>query len=183
MIDQNDRQDESLTVVKSAIRPNILRWPAVIFSPVIVDWLFIAMFENLTKSMSHMACFFLWKLSVSGWETAFLPGNTKWRMNCNCLCSIKNAHFKEFWILIHNIITYWVHPGKGTCMQPSKLKFLLGHYLATNSFGLGRLFYKSSRQLQNFTRYGDQNGPNLEGSPDAPYRHALHGSTSYSRAT
>ena len=26
--------------------------------------------------------------------------------------------------------------------QPPKLKFLLGHHLATNSFGLGRLFYK-----------------------------------------
>ena len=56
-----------------------------------------------------------------------------------------------------------MHPGKGTCMQPSKLKLLLGHHLATNSFGLGRLFYKSSRQLQNFRRHGDQNGPNLEG--------------------
>ena len=32
--------------------------------------------------------------------------------------------------------------------QHSKLKFLLGCHLATNSFGLGRLFYKSSRQLQ-----------------------------------
>ena len=39
--------------------------------------------------------------------------------------------------------------------QPSRLKFLLGHHLATNSFGLGRLFYKSSRQLQNFRRHGD----------------------------
>ena len=39
--------------------------------------------------------------------------------------------------------------------QPSKLKFLLGRHLATNSFGLGRLFYKSSRQLQNFRRHGD----------------------------
>ena len=28
--------------------------------------------------------------------------------------------------------------------QPSKLKFLLGRHLVTNSFGLGRLFYKSS---------------------------------------
>ena len=48
-------------------------------------------------------------------------------------------------------------------MQPSKLKLLLGHHLATNSFGLGRLFYKSSCQLQNFRHHGDQNGPNLEG--------------------
>ena len=28
-------------------------------------------------------------------------GNTKWRTNCISLCSsIKNAHSKEFWILI-----------------------------------------------------------------------------------
>ena len=39
-------------------------------------------------------------------------------------------------------------------LQPSKLKFLLGRHLVTNSFGLGRLFYKSSRQLQNFSRDG-----------------------------
>ena len=103
----------------------------------------------------------IWKFSMGGWKTAFLPGNTKWHMNCSCLCPVKNAHFKEFWF--HNIITYRVHPGKGTCIQPSKLKLLLGHYLATNSFGLGRLFYESSRQLQNFRRHGDQNGPNLEG--------------------
>ena len=47
--------------------------------------------------------------------------------------------------------------------QSSKLKFLLGDHLAINSFGLGRLFYKSSHQLQNFRRHGDQNGYNVEG--------------------
>ena len=47
--------------------------------------------------------------------------------------------------------------------QPSKLKFLRGRHLVTNSLGLGRLFYKSSRQLQNFRRHGDQNGRKLEG--------------------
>ena len=47
--------------------------------------------------------------------------------------------------------------------QPSTLKFLPCRHLATNSFGLGRLFYKSSRQLQNFRSHGDQNGHNLEG--------------------
>ena len=40
-------------------------------------------------------------------------------------------------------------------VQPSKLTFLLGRHLATNSFGLGRLFYKTSRQVQNFRRHGD----------------------------
>ena len=39
--------------------------------------------------------------------------------------------------------------------QPSKLKFLPSHHLATNSFGLGRLFYESSRQLRNSRRHGD----------------------------
>ena len=47
--------------------------------------------------------------------------------------------------------------------QPSKLKFSLGHHLATNSFGLGRPFYKSSCQLQNFRCHHNQNGRNLEG--------------------
>ena len=47
--------------------------------------------------------------------------------------------------------------------QPSKLKFLLDRHLATYSFGLGRLFYKSSHQLQNFRRRGDYNARNLEG--------------------
>ena len=35
--------------------------------------------------------------------------------------------------------------------------------MATNSFGFGRLFYKSSGQLQNFRRHSNQNGCNLEG--------------------
>ena len=61
---------------------------------------FVAMFENLTNSVSHMFCL-IWKFSRGGWKTAFLPGNTKWCTNCYRLCSsIKNAHFKEFWILI-----------------------------------------------------------------------------------
>ena len=47
-----------------------------------------------------------------------------------------------------------------TTDQPSK--FLLGHHLASKSFGLGRLYCKSSRQLQNSTHHGDQNGCNLE---------------------
>ena len=53
--------------------------------------------------------------------------------------------------------------GKRLKSQPSKLKFLLGCHLATNSFSLGRLFYKSRCQLQNFRCHGDQNGRNLEG--------------------
>ena len=49
-------------------------------------------------------------------------------------------------------------------VEPSKLKVLLSRHLATNSFGLGRLFYKkSSRHLQHYRHHGDQNGRNLEG--------------------
>ena len=47
--------------------------------------------------------------------------------------------------------------------QPPKLKFLLGHHLATNSFGLARLFLSSSCHLQNFRHHGNQNGCNLQG--------------------
>ena len=64
----------------------------------------------------------------------------------------------------NNILAFSVHPvDKQHSNQPSRLKFLLGRHLATNSFGLGRLFYKSSCKLQNFRHQGDQNGPNLEG--------------------
>ena len=58
------------------------------------------MFENLTKSMSHIVCL-IWKFSRGGWRTAFLPGNTKWHTKCYRLCSsIINAQFKAFWIPI-----------------------------------------------------------------------------------
>ena len=61
---------------------------------------FVAVYENLTKSVSHVVCL-ICKFSRGGWRTALLPGHTKWRTNCNRLCStIKTAHFKEFWILI-----------------------------------------------------------------------------------
>ena len=43
---------------------------------------------------------------------------------------------------------------------------MLGRHLATKSFGLGRLFDKSSRQLQNFRHHGDLNSRNLEGCVD-----------------
>ena len=68
----------------------------------------------------------------------------------------------------NNILVFSVYPvDKQHSNQPSKLKFLLGRHLATNSFGLGRLFNKSSRQLQFFKCHGDQNGPNLEGANSA----------------
>ena len=49
------------------------------------------------------------------------------------------------------------------CSPTLQVKVLLGCHLATNSFGLGRPFYKSSGQLQNFRCHCNQNGRNLEG--------------------
>ena len=49
---------------------------------------------------------------------AFLPGNPKWRMNCNHLCSSKKPHILKssgFWF--NNLLTHWEHPLKG--MQKS----------------------------------------------------------------
>ena len=57
-------------------------------------------------------------------------------------------------ILVHTPVVQTldstIHWAKSFQRQPSKFKFFLGHHLATKSFGLGRLFYKSSCQLQNF---------------------------------
>ena len=47
--------------------------------------------------------------------------------------------------------------------KPPSLKFLLSCHLATNSFGLGRPFHKSSHKLQDFRCHHNQNGRNLEG--------------------
>lgn len=54
-------------------------------------------------------------------------------------------------VLIHQSLRIWGVYHFSTLLwgQPSKLKFLLGCDLATNSLGLGRLIYKSSCQLQN----------------------------------
>ena len=39
-------------------------------------WSFVAMIENLTKSMSHMVCF-IWKFSRGGQRTAFFQATLK----------------------------------------------------------------------------------------------------------
>ena len=66
----------------------------------IVDRLFIAMLKNLTKGMSHMACFLFessqWVVERLPVERHFYQATHQRRMTCNCLCSIKNEHFKEF---------------------------------------------------------------------------------------
>ena len=55
MTDQNDRQDESLTG-QVRDQPEHCLLTGHYFQPC-HSRLFIAMIENLTKSMSHMACF------------------------------------------------------------------------------------------------------------------------------
>ena len=63
-----------------------------------VAW-FVAMFENLTKSVSHMVCL-IWKFSRGGWRTAFLPRNTKCERTAIVFAHQSKTHIKEFWILI-----------------------------------------------------------------------------------
>ena len=41
---------------------------------------FVAMFENMRMSVSHMVCL-IWKFSRGGRRATFLPSNTKWRTN------------------------------------------------------------------------------------------------------
>ena len=73
--------------------------------------LFFILLSAIFSELRITRTFFLFPLKVrvtgrrrysrDGWRTAFLPGNTKWHTNCYRLySSIKNAHFKEFWILI-----------------------------------------------------------------------------------
>jgi len=68
-------------------------------------------------------------------------------------------------IFAHDIFLSYSNVGgwRNQHLQPSKLKFWHCCHLTTNSFSLGRLLCKSTRQLQNFRRHGDQNGCNLEG--------------------
>ena len=73
-------------------------------------------------------------------------------------------------ILVHTPVVQTldraIHWEKSFQWQPSKLKLLLSCHLATKSFGLRRLFYKSSHQLQNFRRHDNLNSRNLEGWVD-----------------
>ena len=74
-------------------------------------------------------------------------------------CQNKNQPFTQLTLCHHHNVVLTIIFGK----KPYKLKFLPCRLLVTNSFGLRRLFYKSSRQFQNFRRHGDQNSHNLEG--------------------
>ena len=64
----------------------------------------------------------------------------------------------------HDIFLSYSNVGgwRNKHLQPSKLKFWLRRHLTTDSFSLGRLLFKSNRQLQNFRHHGHQNGYNLE---------------------
>ena len=90
-------------------------------------------------------CFKLFQLLVS-------IANKKYRLYFYLKSLIANATGRmwESGNMKLDTHTFWIIPK-----QPSKLKFLLGRHLATNSFGLGELLYKSSRHLQNFRHQGD----------------------------
>ena len=61
---------------------------------------FVAMFENVIMSVSHMDCL-IWEFSRGGRREKFLPSNTKWCTICKLLCSLmKKAYFKELRIPI-----------------------------------------------------------------------------------
>ena len=54
-----------------------------------VAW-FVVMLENLTKGAHGLPYL---EIRMGRLKDNILPGETKWRTNCYCLCSsIKNAH-------------------------------------------------------------------------------------------
>ena len=76
----------------------------------------------------------------------------KWSFHCcrhplmlrSLLFSYHNFFLHFSFNVKYSVIWGW-NVAKIFSVQPSKWKFLLGCHLATNSFGLGRIFYKSSR--------------------------------------
>ena len=77
-----------------------------------VAW-FVVMFENLTKSVSHMVCL-IWKFSRDGWRTAFLQATQNGARTAIVFAPQSKTHILKssgFWF--YNIITHWGHPGKG----------------------------------------------------------------------
>ena len=60
----------------------------------------------------------------------------------------------------HDIFLSYSNVGgwRNKHLQPSKLQFWLCRHLTSDSFSLGRLLFKSNRQLQNFRHHGHQNG-------------------------
>ena len=64
-----------------------------------ISWSFVAMFENMTMRVPYMVC--LTQGVVEGQGLHFYQAAQNGAENCKRLClSIKNTHFKEFWILI-----------------------------------------------------------------------------------
>ena len=71
------------------------------------------MFENLTKSVSHMVSL-IWKFSRGGWRTAFLQATQNGAQTAIVFARQSKMHILKssgFWF--YNIITHWGHPGKG----------------------------------------------------------------------
>lgn len=64
-----------------------------------ISWSFVPMFENMTMRVPYMVC--LTQGVVEGQGLHFYQAAQNGAENCKRLClSIKNTHFKEFWILI-----------------------------------------------------------------------------------
>ena len=65
-------------------------------------------------------------------------------------CRDESESYNYQWTQLSNNIILFINGILGVHFtwldynQPSKLKFLRGRHLATNSFGLGRLFYNQS---------------------------------------
>ena len=68
--------------------------------------------------------------------------------------SCSTGTFAHYIFLSYSNVGGW----RNQHLQPSKLKFWLRRDLTTDSFSLGRLLFKSNRQLQNFRHHGHQNG-------------------------
>ena len=109
-------------------------------SPTLVTWGKDAC-GVITMGTNMFNCRYLWFSAPRSWTLNEWYGKGKWHNVCKGL--------EVFSILFSSVVYQLLATLR--VMQPFKLKFLLGHHLATNSFGLGRLFYKSSRQLQNFS--------------------------------
>ena len=80
-------------------------------------WSFVVMFENLTKSVSHMVCL-IWKFSRGGQRIAFFQVTQNGARTTIVFARQSKTHIsKSSGFSFYNIITYCGHPGKG--MQKS----------------------------------------------------------------
>ena len=78
-----------------------------------VAWSFVAMFENLTKSMLHMVCP-IWKFSrvVEGQHYNHTTQNGAWTAIVFARQS-KRHILRSSWFWFYNVLNHWGHPEKG----------------------------------------------------------------------